>query len=142
MRKLFAIRIEFRYQAVCHIDFHVLTIGTDHCNSEGLVSIPARPVKSGFEDDLLFRVALRFVKPRGRLRNTEDIADAVIANAIARTEIRMRVVVESAPAKAAGVSLIRGQLIMDPSVTHRMFRDPLDVIIPFRWIHVPDELGV
>src|SRR5687767_10824146 len=87
MGKFFPIRIDFSYQAICHIDFHVFTIGTDHRNSEGLVSIPTRPVKRGFQHDLLAWVTLRFVKSGRRFWNAEDIADAVITNAVTRTEI-------------------------------------------------------
>ena len=52
-----------------------------------LIAIAACPIKSGFENDLLFGIALRLVKPRSRFRNAKDVADAVIANAITRAEI-------------------------------------------------------
>ena len=40
------------------------------------------------------------------------IADPVVADVIARTKIRVGVVVESAPTDAAGIAVVPGQLIM------------------------------
>ena len=63
MRKLFPIRIEFSHHTVCHVDFHVLTVGTDHRNREALISIAAGPFKSGLKDDL----------PRGFLKRSAEV---------------------------------------------------------------------
>ena len=63
-------------------------------------------------------------------------------DAIAGAEVRMRVVVESTPAKSARVLLVRCQLIVNARVPHRVFSDALDVIIPFSRVHVADEFSV
>src|SRR5688572_12978179 len=54
----------------------------------------------------------------------------------------MGVVVERAPAKPTRILPVGCQLIVNASVTHRMLSDALYVVVPFSWIHVPDELSV
>ena len=73
-------------------------------------------MEGGFEDDLFFGIALRFVKGTGRFRFAEDVGDAVEADAVAGTEVRVRVVVEGAPADAAGVARIGRELVVDAGV--------------------------
>ncbi len=86
----------------------------------------ARPVERRLQHDLFVRVALRFVKARGGFRLAENIGDAVVADAVARAEIRVGVVVEGAPADAAGVLRIRRELIVNARMAQRVFAQTLD----------------
>ena len=60
--------------------------------------VAARPMKSRLEHHFFFRIALRPIKSGSSLGLSKDVRDAVIADAIAGTEVGMRVVVESTPA--------------------------------------------
>src|SRR5690242_14475168 len=100
MRKILSIRSNVRDKILADVDLEMLTIRRNHRDVETLVTIPARPVKRRLQDDLFRRIALRLVKSTGRFRNPENISNAVIANAIGGTEVRVRVVVKRAPSNA------------------------------------------
>src|SRR5271170_7616791 len=95
-----------------------------------------------FENDLFLRLALRFVEARSRLGLAEDVADPVVADAIARSEVPVRVVVESAPADAARVLGVRSKLIMHPRMADGVFAQPLKAVDGLGRKGVADELGV
>src|ERR1700760_3613003 len=78
----------------------VIAIRADHCDCELGGFVTGCPVERGLENNLFFGVTLRLVESRRWLWLAEDIANAVIADAVARTEIIMRVVIECAPADA------------------------------------------
>ena len=84
----------------------LLAVRANERLSEGLVLIAAGPVERRFEHDLFRRIALRPVESRRRLRNAKDIRNAVVADTVARTEIIVRVVIKSTPAKPAGVPIV------------------------------------
>jgi hypothetical protein len=85
-------------------------------------------VKRRHEHDFFVGIALRAVEAGGRLGLAEDIGDAVIADAVAGAEVRVGVVVEGAPADAAGVLRIGGQLVVNARMAQRVFAQPLDVV--------------
>jgi len=65
----------------------VVTIGTDDGFGEADGFVAAGPVEGRFEDDFFRGIALRFVKTGGGFGFAEDVGDAVIADAVAGTEI-------------------------------------------------------
>jgi hypothetical protein len=79
--------------------------------------LPLPPVapgveEAGLDDDLLLRIALRPVEPGGGLGQPEDVADAVVADAVAGAEIAVRGVVEGAPGDAARVTGVARELVV------------------------------
>jgi hypothetical protein len=66
----------------------------------------------------------------------------VVADTIAGTEVGMRVVVEGAPADAAGILRIGGKLIVDPCVTQSMLALALVVISRFGGEGMSNELSI
>ena len=66
----------------------------------------------------------------------------MVADAIARTEIPVRVVIEGAPADAASVLRIGSQLIVNASMTHGMLREALDLINRLGRVGVPDKFRI
>ena len=129
MGKGLAIGISLSHQTIPDIDLQVLAVRTDHRDIEALVAIAARPVERRFQHDLFFRIALRTVETRSGLGNAKDVTDAVITNTITGTEVRVGVVVESAPANATRIDFIGSQLIVNARVAHRVFRNPLDIVV-------------
>src|SRR5436190_7952549 len=103
MLKLFAIWIGFGDQFVIDVDLDVIAIGTDYGVGKSDRFVPTRPMKGGLQHDFFRRVTLRFIESCRRLGLTEDVSDAVVADAVARAEIRMRVVIKCAPADATRV---------------------------------------
>src|SRR5215469_2194323 len=95
-----------------------------------------------FEHDLFRRIALRFVESSCRFRLTKDVGHAVITDAIARTEIAVRVVVKSTPSNATGILRTRRNLVMDAGVAQGVLNQPLDIIDGLSWMGMPDKLGV
>ena len=63
----------------------------------------------------------------------------MIANAVARAEIVMRVVIERAPADAAANRVIRSGAALHAGVAQRVFDKPLFLIKAFRRVHVAVE---
>ena len=99
-------------------------------------------MEGGHQDDLLIGVALRAVEAGGGLGLAEDVGDAVVADAVAGAEVAVGVVIEGAPADAAGVLRIGGQLIVDAGVADGVFAQPLDVVDGLGGIGVADEFGI
>ena len=87
-------------------------------------------------------MALRLVEAGGRLVLAEDVRDAVVADAVAGTEVGVRVVVEGAPADASSVLRIGGKLIVNARMAERVFALPLVVIGGLGGVGVADELRV
>src|SRR5580704_7133289 len=94
------------------------------------------------ENDLVLRIALRFVETRSRLGLAENVADPVVADAIAGAKVRMRVVVEGAPADAARILRVRRKLIVHARVANRVLAQPLQAVDGLGRIRMSDELRV
>src|SRR4249919_2085835 len=105
----------------------VVAIGANNGFGEADGFVATCPVEGGFEDNFFGGIALRFVKTGGGLGFAENIGDAVIADAIAGAEVAVSVVVEGAPADAAGVLRIGGELVVDARVAHGVFGGALDL---------------
>ena len=103
MLKLFAIGIGFGDQFVIDVDLDVIAIGTDYGVGKSDRFVPTGPMKGGLQHDFLRRVTLRFIESCRRLGLAEHVSDAVVTDAVARAEIRMRVVIKRAPADATRV---------------------------------------
>ena len=103
MRELLAVWIDFRDERAVNIKLEMIAIGADHRLRESDGCVSPRPVKRGFQHDLVGGIALRFVESGGGLWIAENIGDAVIADSVAGAEIRVRVVIEGAPADAARI---------------------------------------
>src|SRR5258708_12208216 len=99
-------------------------------------------MKGWLHHNLLRGIALRFVKPRGRLRFSKYVGDAVITDSIARAEIAMGVVVECAPTNAAGVLRIGRKLVMHPSMTNRMFGEAFHLVDGLRRVGLAHKLRI
>ena len=67
---------------------------------------------------------------------------AVVADVIAGAEIRVRVVVESAPADAARITIVGGQLIVHAGVPQGVLHHALHVVEALGGEHVAVEFGV
>src|SRR5882757_3671584 len=120
----------------------MFAVGADEpfCKAYGL--IVTRPAECGLEHDLFRRIALRLVEERRRLWLAEDIRHTVVADAIAGTEVRVRVVVEGAPADAAGVLRIGCQRVVHARVPDGVLTQSFHAVEGFAWIRMPDELGI
>src|SRR5260370_415630 len=99
-------------------------------------------MKGGLEHDFFFRFALRFVETGGGLGLAEDIGDAVIADAIAGTEVGVGVVVEGAPADSARILRIGRKLVVDARMAESVFALPLVVVGGLGGESVADKFGV
>ena len=93
MRELLPVRIGLACQLASDIELEVIAVGRNQGIGESDVFIAARPVKGGRQDNLFVGIALRTVKARGWLGFAEDVGDAVIADAVARAEVGVGVVV-------------------------------------------------
>src|SRR6266536_74065 len=142
MGKLLAVRIYVGHQRVVNIELEVVAVGTDDRLRESNGRVASRPVKCRLQHDLFRRVTLRFVESRGRLWLSEYVGDTVITNAVTRTEIAVRVVIEGAPADPASILRIGGQLVMDAGVPQRVLSETLHLVDRLRGIGVPNEFGV
>lgn len=85
---------------------------------------------------------MRFVKSGSWLGLAEYISDAVVTNAVARAEISVRVVIEGAPADAAGILRIGSELVVDASVAQRMLGEAFYLVDGLRGIGVPDKFRI
>ena len=109
----------------------MIAVRTDGCFGEADGFIAARPVEGGLENDFFGRFALRFVEAAGGFELAKDVGDAVIADAIAGSEVGVRVVVEGAPAYAACVLRVGGDLVVDAGVAQRVLALALVVVSGF-----------
>ena len=140
--KITPVGIDLRDQFVIDIELEMVAVGADHSGVESDRFIPARPAEGGFQHNFLPRVALRFVKTRGGLGLAENVSHAVVTNAVAGAEVEMGVVVESAPADAAGVLRIRGELVVGAGVTQSVFSKPFGIVKGLGRIGVSHEFRV
>ena len=127
---------------VAQIELQVVAVGADDGLGEADGLVAAGPVEGGLQHDLFCGIALRFVEAGGGLGLAEDIGDAVVADAVAGAEVGVGVVVEGAPADAAGVLRIGGQLVVDAGVADGVLALALVVVDGLGGIGVADELGV
>jgi len=112
MFKLRPVWIEFKDQlprlvriaVLAQVELQMVAVRAHHCLREADGFVAVRPVECGLQHNLLRRIALRLVESSCRLVLPEDVRHAVIADAVARTEVRVRVVVERAPADPADVA--------------------------------------
>ena len=127
---------------VAEIELEVVAVGADHHLRKTDRLIAARPVEGGFEDDLFRGIALRLVEAGGGFVLAEDVGDTVVAEAVARAEVGMGVVVEGAPADAARILRIRRKLVVNAGVTKCVLALALVVVGGLGWVGVADKLGV
>ena len=120
----------------------MIAVGTHNRLRESNGRVASRPMESRLEHNFLCWVALRLVETRGWLGFAEDVGHAVIADAIARAEVAVGVVVKGAPADAPGVLRVRSQLIVNAGMAHRMLGEALHLIDSLGGIGVADEFGV
>src|SRR5258707_1203294 len=106
----------------------MIAVGTNDRFGEASRLIAVGPVKRGLENNLLRWIALRLVESCRGLGLAKDVGNTVIADAVARAEVGMRVVVERAPADPARILRIGCQLIVDPRMTQGVLALPFVVI--------------
>src|SRR5215472_336359 len=99
-----AIGIGFRDQLFADVELDVVAVGAHYRVGERVGEVaPGRPDEAGLQHNLFTWITLRCVKAGGGLGQTEDVAHAVEAYAVAGTKVVMRVVVEGAPSDAARI---------------------------------------
>src|ERR1700733_14968388 len=130
------------YTSAAGKKLQMVTVRTHHRLGEPGRLITVRPVKRRLQDDLLCRITLRFVKTRCRLGLAKDVRDPVVADAVARTKIRMRVVIERAPSDPARILWVRCQLIMDSGMPQGVFPLPLIIVSRLGRKRMTDELCI
>src|SRR5438874_6544903 len=94
------------------------------------------------QHDFFGRITLRLVEASRGFRFTKDVGHAVVADAVARTEISVRVVVKGAPANPAGILLIRRQLIVNARMAQGVFGETLNIVDGLCWVGVAYKLRV
>src|SRR5437764_2798813 len=99
-------------------------------------------MKSGLENDFFVRIALRLVEAGGGLGLAEDVGDAVVADAVPGAEVRMGVVIECAPADAAGILRTGRELVVYARVAQGVLALALVVIGGLGGKGVAHELSV
>jgi hypothetical protein len=132
MRVALTIRLEVCHMAVVDVHRHPRAVGQDQPQTgTSVVAVVAPgPEEGRLEDDLLGGITLRAVDRRGGLGHPEHVRDPVVAHAVARTELRMGVVVERAPAEAAGDAWIGVDGVQDRRVQQGVVLGALDVVVP------------
>ena len=122
----------------------MVAVGADRHHARTVTAAAIAPgiKETRLDDDFLFRVALRAVETGRGLGQAEDIAYAVIADAIARTEIAVGRVVEGTPRDAAGVTVVGSQLFVDAHVPDHVFGHMVHVVEALGGEHVAVEFGV
>src|SRR6266702_1772403 len=95
-----------------------------------------------FQDNLFAGIALRTIEPGRTLGLAEDVHHTVIADPIARAEVRMGVVIKRAPGDAACVSRIGRELIVYASVAQSVLDQMVGVVRRLGTIGMADELRV
>src|SRR5271165_392075 len=103
VRELLPIRVYVRDQFIGNVELEMVAIRANDRLGKADGGIAARPMKRGFEDDLVGGIALRLVETGGGFRLAKHVRDAVVADAVAGAEIAVRVVVEGAPSNAARI---------------------------------------
>jgi hypothetical protein len=126
--KLLAIGIDVGDELTVDIKLEVVAVRANDRFRESDRCVAARPMKRRFEHNFLGRIALRFVEPRCRLWFAEYISDTVITDAVAGPEICMRVVIEGAPANAAGILRIGRKLVVDAGVTQGVLGEAFHLV--------------
>src|SRR5271170_2078385 len=101
--ELAPVRVNLGDQLVIDIELQMVAVGADYSVAESDRFVSARPAERRLQHNFLLWVALRFIEARGRLGLAKDVSYAVVTNTVARAKIGMRVVIEGAPAKAAGI---------------------------------------
>src|SRR6202043_1234396 len=76
----------------------------------------------------LFGIALCLIESSGWLWFAKDVGDTVVADAVARSEVGVGVVVECAPPDAPGILRIRGKLVVNARMVQRVFALPLIIV--------------
>ena len=140
--KLLPIRIHFRHHFAGNVNLQMVAVGADNRFRESDRLVAACPMEGGLQHNFILRLALRLVEPGSRLRLAEHIGDAVVANAVARSEVAMRVVIECAPANAAGVLRIGGELVVNARVPQRVLSQALHLVNCFGRVGMPNEFRV
>ena len=138
------IRIDLLHELVRRVDFQMIAVGEDRHRTRpgGLRFIAVRPEESSFQNNFFLGLALRFVEIGGRFRNAKDVAAAVIADAVARAKIGVRVVIGGAPADSAGITIVACQLIVHARMPPDMLRYQRNVVESLGGKHVAVELRV
>src|SRR5215472_17300683 len=90
MLELLAIRVNFRDQVVIEVDLDVIAIRREYGFGEANRRVSPGPMKCRLQYAFFRWVALRLVESRRRLWFAEDVGHTVIADAVARSEIRVR----------------------------------------------------
>jgi hypothetical protein len=98
VREFFAVGIGFGEEfpgifvvaAGTRVQLEVIAVGADDGFGESDGLIAARPVEGRLEYDFFGWIALRFVETAGGLELAKDVGDAVVADAIAGSEVWMR----------------------------------------------------
>src|SRR5438270_4213219 len=103
MRELLPVRINLGNQLIVDVELQVIAIRTHHRFREADRRVAASPMESWLKHDFLRRVALGLIESRSWLRLAENVRDSVIADAIARTEIAVRIVIKGTPADSSSV---------------------------------------
>ena len=103
MGKFLFVRIGFGDEFIRDKKFEVITVGENNGLGEADGFVATSPVESGLENNFIRRLALGLIKTRSSFGLAENVGDAVIADAVAAAKIGVRVVVEGAPADAAGI---------------------------------------
>src|SRR5579872_4280745 len=101
VRVLVACGLQLMFQLAVIVNLETIAVRPDRNQARATRTgtIAGRPEEPRLQNHCLARIALRHVETGCRLGNAEDIADAVIADAVARPEIAMGVVVEGAPSQ-------------------------------------------
>jgi hypothetical protein len=98
--------------------------------------------KPEFQNNLFFRIALRFVETGRRFGYAEDIAHAGVADSVARAEIAVGIVVESTPGDASALAVVGSELIVNARMPKNVFRHALYLVEALGGEHVPVELSI
>ena len=137
-----AVGIGLGEELAVDVELQMVAVGADYGLGEADVFIAARPVEGWLQHNLFLRIALRLVESGRGLGLAEDVRDAVVADAVARAEVAVGVVVEGAPADAAGVLRIGGQLVVNARVAQGVFAQALDVVDGLGGVGVADKFGI
>src|SRR5215472_6332347 len=141
--ELGAIGVGFGDQLFADVELDVVAVGAHYRVGERIGEVaPCRPDEAGFQHNFFTRITLRCVKAGRGLGQTEDVAHTVEADAVAGTEVVMRVVVEGTPSDAARILRIRSQLIVYSRMPQRVLGQAFGVVVWFGNEGMPDELCV
>src|SRR6266513_2157466 len=99
-------------------------------------------MKRWLQNDFLRPITLRFIEACRWFWFAKDVGHAVIADAVARTEISVRVVVKGAPTYATGILRVRRQLIVNAGMAQGVLREALNVVDGLGRISMSDKLRI